>query len=98
MDIILKVDMDKLGSKNDIVTVKTGFARNFLIPHGKAIIATESARKIVAEVTVDGQGWNGKYNGKILSSNDYWFSAHLIPVNPNKPSILKKGHFSLLRK
>tara|TARA_B110000444_G_C18807506_1_gene580771 strand:- start:1351 stop:1797 length:447 start_codon:yes stop_codon:yes gene_type:complete len=50
MDIILKVDMDKLGSKNDIVTVKTGFARNFLIPQEKAIIATESARKIVAEV------------------------------------------------
>ena len=50
MDIILKEDIDKLGSKNDIVTVKTGFARNFLIPRGKAIAATESARKVVAEV------------------------------------------------
>ena len=50
MDIILKEDIDQLGSKNDIVTVKTGFARNFLIPQGKAIAATESARKIVAEV------------------------------------------------
>jgi large subunit ribosomal protein L9 len=50
MDIILKEDVERLGSKNDIVSVKTGFARNFLIPQGKAISATESARKIVAEV------------------------------------------------
>ena len=50
MDIILQEDIDQLGSKNDIVSVKTGYARNFLIPQGKAIAATESARKIVAEV------------------------------------------------
>lgn len=50
MDIILKEDIDQLGSKNDIVSVKTGFARNFLIPQGKAVAATESNRKIVAEV------------------------------------------------
>ena len=50
MDIILKEDIDQLGSKNDIVSVKTGYARNFLIPQGKAIAATESARKIVGEV------------------------------------------------
>ena len=49
MHIILKEDIDKVGSKNDIVSVKTGFARNFLIPQGKAICATESARKVVAE-------------------------------------------------
>lgn len=50
MDIILKEDVDQLGSKNDIVSVKAGYARNFLIPQGKAISATESNRKIVAEV------------------------------------------------
>ena len=49
MHIILKEDVDKVGNKNDIVSVKTGFARNFLIPQGKAICATESARKVVAE-------------------------------------------------
>ena len=49
MHIILKEDIDKVGNKNDIVSVKTGFARNFLIPQGKAICATESARKVVAE-------------------------------------------------
>ena len=50
MDIILKEDVDQLGSKNDIVSVKMGYARNFLIPQGKAVSATESNRKIVAEV------------------------------------------------
>jgi len=50
MDIILKKDVIKVGHKNDIVTVKTGFARNFLIPQGMAIAATESARKVLAEV------------------------------------------------
>lgn len=49
MHIILKEDVDKVGNKNDIVSVKTGFARNYLIPQGKAICATESARKVVAE-------------------------------------------------
>ena len=51
MHIILKEDVDKVGNKNDIVSVKTGFARNYLIPQGKAICATESARKVVAAVS-----------------------------------------------
>ena len=50
MDIILKQDVDLLGSKHDIVTVNDGHARNFLIPQGMAINATASARKVVAEV------------------------------------------------
>ena len=50
MDIILREDVKNVGNKNDIVSVKAGFARNFLIPNGKAIVATESARKVVAEV------------------------------------------------
>lgn len=50
MDIILKKDVELLGSKNDIVTVKNGYARNFLIPQGLATAATQSARKVVAEV------------------------------------------------
>lgn len=49
MDVILKQDLERLGAKNDIVTVKTGYARNFLIPQGFAVAATESARKVVAE-------------------------------------------------
>jgi large subunit ribosomal protein L9 len=49
MEIILKQDIPSLGYTNDMVTVKDGYARNYLIPKGYAIIATPSARKILAE-------------------------------------------------
>jgi large subunit ribosomal protein L9 len=49
MDVILKQDVDRLGFKNDIVNVKNGYARNYLIPQGFAVAATDSARKVVAE-------------------------------------------------
>ena len=49
MEIILKEDVINLGYKNDIVTVKSGYGRNYLIPQGKAVIATESALKVLAE-------------------------------------------------
>ncbi|HAI75983.1 MAG TPA: 50S ribosomal protein L9 [Microscillaceae bacterium] len=49
MEIILKDDIKGLGYKNDIVKVKPGYGRNYLIPKGLAIIATESAKKVVAE-------------------------------------------------
>ncbi len=49
MDIILKQDVANLGYKNDIVTVKAGYGRNYLIPQGLAILATERNRKILAE-------------------------------------------------
>ncbi len=49
MEIILKQDIDKLGYKDDIINVKDGFARNFLIPQKMAIIATPSAKKVRAE-------------------------------------------------
>ena len=50
MEIILTQDVDRLGSKNDTLDVKAGFARNFLIPQGMAVAATPSAKKVVAEV------------------------------------------------
>jgi len=50
MEIILKQDMPKLGYVNDIVKVKSGYARNYLIPNGMAIAATETNRKVLAEV------------------------------------------------
>ena len=46
---ILKEDVVNLGYKDDIVTVKDGYGRNFLIPTGKAVIASESAKKVLAE-------------------------------------------------
>lgn len=49
MEIILKEDIIGLGYKNDIVNVKSGYGRNYLIPQGKGIIASPSAKKILAE-------------------------------------------------
>ncbi len=49
MEVILKRDLDRLGSANEIVTVKNGYGRNYLIPRGLAVLATESAKKVHAE-------------------------------------------------
>jgi large subunit ribosomal protein L9 len=49
MEVILKQDIKKLGEKDDIVVVKPGYGRNYLIPQGFAILATESAKKVLAE-------------------------------------------------
>ena len=49
MEVILKEDILNLGYKDDVVNVRKGYARNYLIPQGKAVIATESAKKVLAE-------------------------------------------------
>ena len=49
MEIILLTDIANLGHKDDIVDVKQGYGRNYLIPQGYAVLATPSARKVVAE-------------------------------------------------
>ncbi|MBW3519304.1 50S ribosomal protein L9 [Flavobacterium sp. NKUCC04_CG] len=49
MELILKQDVQKLGFKDDLVSVKPGYGRNFLIPQGIAILATPSAKKVLAE-------------------------------------------------
>ena len=49
MELILKNDVDNLGFKDDIVKVKNGYGRNFLIPQGHALLATSSAKKVLAE-------------------------------------------------
>ncbi len=49
MEIILKEDVINLGYKGDIVKVRDGYGRNFLIPQKKAVLATESAKKMLAE-------------------------------------------------
>jgi len=50
MEIILKKNVDNLGYKDQVVTVKNGYGRNFLIPQGYASLATESAKKAHAEI------------------------------------------------
>jgi len=49
MELILRKDVQNLGFKDDIVTVKNGYGRNFLIPQGFAHLATSSAKKVLAE-------------------------------------------------
>ncbi|MDP5200515.1 50S ribosomal protein L9 [Flavobacterium sp. DG2-3] len=49
MEIILKQDVQNLGFKDDVVSVKPGYGRNFLIPQGFATLATPSAKKVLAE-------------------------------------------------
>jgi large subunit ribosomal protein L9 len=49
MELILRQDVENLGFKDDVVAVKNGYGRNFLIPTGKASLATASARKVLAE-------------------------------------------------
>ena len=49
MQVILKEDVANLGYKDDVVTVKSGYGRNYLIPQGKAVIASPSALKVREE-------------------------------------------------
>ena len=49
MELILKQDVQNLGFKDDVVSVKSGYGRNFLIPQGFATLATPSAKKVLAE-------------------------------------------------
>lgn len=49
MEIILKEDVEKVGYKNEVVTVRPGFARNYLIPQGLAVVASPSAKKMLEE-------------------------------------------------
>lgn len=78
MQVILKADVANLGYKDDIVTVKNGYGRNYLIPTGKAVIASESARKVLAEnlkqrahklakIKADAEELAAKLNGLVLT-------------------------------
>lgn len=78
MEVILKEDIVTLGYKDDVIEVKKGYARNFLIPQGKAIMATESAKKVIAEnnrqrahkleqVKKEAEAFAAKMEGTVLS-------------------------------
>ena len=68
MQVILKEDILNLGYKDDIVSVKDGYGRNYLIPQGKAVIASESARKELAEnLKQDAQDLAAKIEGISLT-------------------------------
>ena len=73
MQVILKEDVINLGYKDDIVTVKDGYGRNFLIPTGKAVIASESAKNLkqrahkLAKIKEDAQALAAKLEGVALT-------------------------------
>ncbi len=78
MQVILKEDVINLGYKDDIVNVKSGYGRNYLIPQKKAVIASESAKKVLAEnlrqrahklekIKADAQALAGKLEGIALT-------------------------------
>jgi large subunit ribosomal protein L9 len=78
MQVILLEDINNLGYKDDVVTVKSGYGRNYLIPQKKAIIASESAKKVLAEnlrqrahklekIKVDAQTLAAKLDGTSLT-------------------------------
>ncbi|NDV79660.1 50S ribosomal protein L9 [Dysgonomonas sp. 511] len=77
MQVILKEDVLNLGYKDEVVTVKDGYGRNYLLPQGKAVIATESAKKVLSEnmkqrahklekIKQDAQGLAAKLDGVSL--------------------------------
>ena len=78
MQVILLEDVTNLGYKDDVVTVKSGYGRNYLIPQKKAVIASESAKKVLAEnlrqrahklekIKIDAQAMAGKLEGVTLT-------------------------------
>ena len=79
MELILKEDVINLGYKDDIVKVKDGYGRNYLIPTGMAVIASESAKKVLAEnlkqrahklakIKADAEALAAKFEGSLQRS------------------------------
>ena len=112
MEIILKEDIIGLGYKNDIVNVKNGYGRNYLIPTGKAVIASESAKKVLAEdlkqkahklekIKNEAQALADKLNGVSLTISAKVSATGAIYGSVNSLQIadeLKKKGFDIDRK
>ena len=90
MEIILKEDIVNLGYKNDIVNVKSGYGRNYLIPTGKAIIASPSAKKMLAEeLAAKLEGVSLKIATKVSSTGTIFGSVGNIQI---AEELAKLGH------
>ena len=112
MQVILKEDVINLGYKDDVVTVKDGYGRNFLIPTGKAVIASESARKVLAEnlkqrahklakIKTDAEALAAKLNGLTLTMGDKTSATGTIFGSVNNIQVaeeLAKKGFEIDRK
>lgn len=112
MEIILKEDIIGLGYKNDIVNVKPGYGRNYLIPKGKGVIASASAKKALAEelkqkaiklakIKADAEALAEKLNAVSLTINAKVSSTGVIYGSVNSLQIadeLQKLGFNIDRK
>ena len=112
MEIILKEDFQNLGYKDDIVKVKDGYGRNYLIPTGKAIIASESAKKVLAEnqkqrahklakIKADAEALAKKLEGLTLTIGTKTSSSGVIFGSVNSIQVaeaLEKEGFTIDRK
>ncbi len=78
---------------NDLWNVKG--TNSFFYPKSNITIFDRFG-KLITSLQIDGQGWDGIYNGKNLPSNDYWFNIQL--TDRDGKTITRRGHFSLLRK
>ena len=112
MEIILKEDVQNLGHKDDIVKVKDGYGRNYLIPTGKAVIASESAKKVLAEnqkqrahklakIKADAEALAKKLEGLTLTIGTKTSSSGVIFGSVNSIQVaeaLEKEGFAIDRK
>lgn len=112
MEVILKEHVINLGYKDDIVNVKRGYGRNYLIPTGKAVIATPSARKVLeenlrqrahklAQIKADAEALCEKINGTTLTIGAKTSSTGTIFGSVNDVQVadeLKKLGYDIDRK
>ncbi|MCF6307680.1 MAG: 50S ribosomal protein L9 [Flavobacteriaceae bacterium] len=112
MELILKQDVENLGFTDDLVTVKNGYGRNFLLPQGLAVLATPSTRKVLAEtlkqrafkekkIIEDAQSEANKLNGleiKIASKTGEGDKLFGSVSNANLAEALKKEDVSIDKK
>ncbi|MDR1678552.1 MAG: 50S ribosomal protein L9 [Prevotellaceae bacterium] len=112
MEIILKEDVQNLGYKDDVLTVKDGYGRNYLIPQKKAVLATPSAKKMLAEdlkqrahklakIKADAEALAAKVNGLVLTIGTKASSNGKIfgsVTNIQVAEELKKAGFEVDRK
>ena len=89
MEIILKEDIIGLGYKNDIVNVKSGYGRNYLIPQGKGVIASPMAKKILAENLKQQNGVALEIAAKVSATGQLYGS---VGVNQVTEELKKLGH------
>ncbi|WP_405605469.1 T9SS type B sorting domain-containing protein [Polaribacter sp. Asnod1-A03] len=81
--------------KNDTWYIK-GLINNLYISSDINIF--DRYGKLISKIPIDSNGWDGTYNGKMLPSDDYWFTTTLTSIDNTSNIIYKKGHFSLIRK